>query len=148
MSNKHGAEIRGLTALWNGGNRPTLCDITATVYAGELLVIVGPVGSGKSSLLHSLLGELTELHGSVDVSGKIAYAAQEPWLFSDSVRQNILFGEKYNPQKYAEILRVCGLDADLKQLADGDLTFVGERGTTLSGGQKARISLARYVIFM
>ncbi|XP_047735562.1 ATP-binding cassette sub-family C member 4 [Hyalella azteca] len=143
MSNKHGAEIRGLTALWNGGNRPTLCDITATVYAGELLVIVGPVGSGKSSLLHSLLGELTELHGSVDVSGKIAYAAQEPWLFSDSVRQNILFGEKYNPQKYAEILRVCGLDADLKQLADGDLTFVGERGTTLSGGQKARISLAR-----
>ncbi|XP_018010740.1 ATP-binding cassette sub-family C member 4-like [Hyalella azteca] len=143
MSNKHGAEIRGLTALWNGGNRPTLCDITATVYAGELLVVVGPVGSGKSSLLHSLLGELPELHGSVDVSGKIAYAAQEPWLFSDSVRQNILFGEKYNPQKYAELLRVCGLDADLKQLSDGDLTYVGERGTTLSGGQKARVSLAR-----
>ncbi|KAA0190835.1 hypothetical protein HAZT_HAZT002816, partial [Hyalella azteca] len=90
-----------------------------------------------------MLGELPALHGRVRVSGKIAYAAQEPWLFSDSIRKNILFGKEYVPVKYAEIIKVCGLDADLKQLADGDLTFVGERGTTLSGGQKARISLAR-----
>ncbi|XP_047739320.1 ATP-binding cassette sub-family C member 4 [Hyalella azteca] len=138
-----GVAIRELRAQWCTGTRTTLDDITATVMAGELLVVVGPVGAGKSSLLHCLLGELPALHGRVRVSGKIAYAAQEPWLFSDSIRKNILFGKEYVPVKYAEIIKVCGLDADLKQLADGDLTFVGERGTTLSGGQKARISLAR-----
>ncbi|KAA0203052.1 hypothetical protein HAZT_HAZT007987 [Hyalella azteca] len=98
------------------------------------------------------MGELPALEGTVAVKGKIAYASQEPWLFSGSVRQNILFGREYDEKKYGEVIKVdglfvlvCGLEADLQLLSEGDRTLVGERGTSLSGGQKARINLARAV---
>ncbi|XP_018014259.1 ATP-binding cassette sub-family C member 4 isoform X1 [Hyalella azteca] len=139
-------QVENLSAKWTEeATVLTLESISVSVQAGELLAVVGPVGSGKGSLLHAILGELPALEGTVAVKGKIAYASQEPWLFSGSVRQNILFGREYDEKKYGEVIKVCGLEADLQLLSEGDRTLVGERGTSLSGGQKARINLARAV---
>lgn len=83
--------------------------------------------------------------GSLKVNGKISYAPQEPWLFSASIRQNILFGLPYDRERYRKIVKRCALERDFTNFANGDKTIVGERGTSLSGGQKARINLARAV---
>ncbi|POY72105.1 hypothetical protein BMF94_4837 [Rhodotorula taiwanensis] len=126
----------------------------------KLSVVLGPVGSGKSTLLLSLLGETNRLAGSsflpspvvrstdhdpVFLSNTTAYAAQSPWLLSASIRDNIVFGARYNGQRYRAVLGACALMPDLAQLELGDETEVGEKGTVLSGGQKARVSLARAV---
>lgn len=111
----------------------------------ELVAIVGPVGSGKTTLLHTILKELPLNEGSINVSGTISYASQEPWLFGGSVRQNILFGQKFDENKYEEVVRVCALERDFKLFPYGDKTLVGDRGVSLSGGQRARINLARTV---
>lgn len=92
-----------------------------------------------------LLGELTVSSGAISVGGKISYVSQEPWLFSESVRNNILFGQTYDKYWYNEVISVCALKRDFKELPYGDNTFVGDRGLTLSGGQKARINLARAI---
>jgi len=91
----------------------------------------------------SLLNELPLESGTLKINGQIAYAPQESWAFIASVRQNILFGAQYNEEKYNEVVRVCALERDFKLFPYGDKTFVGERGVSLSGGQKARITLAR-----
>lgn len=83
--------------------------------------------------------------GTKIVSGSISYASQEPWVFGGSVRQNILFGSYFNKKRYNEVVRVCSLEKDFQQFPDGDLSLVGDRGASLSGGQKARINLARAV---
>ncbi|XP_063867034.1 ATP-binding cassette sub-family C member 4-like isoform X1 [Scylla paramamosain] len=138
--------MSGVTAKWsNTTEENTLTDVSFSVKAGELLVIVGPVGAGKGSLLNAILGELPAQSGRITVRGKIAYASQEPWVFSGTVRQNILFGKQFNEKKYEEVTRVCALEQDFKELPDGDMTTVGERGMALSGGQKARVNLARAV---
>lgn len=111
----------------------------------ELVAIIGPVGSGKSSLINLFLKELTVVSGHMEINGRISYASQEPWLFSGSVRQNILFGEPFNKYRYDEIVRVCALQSDFDLFPYGDQTLVGERGKILSGGQKARINLARCI---
>lgn len=103
------------------------------------------VGAGKSSLLSTVLGEINLLQGSVRVKGGISYASQEAWVFGASVRQNILFGLDYDKQRYQKVVKVCALQKDFKQFPQGDQTVVGERGSSLSGGQKARINLARSV---
>ncbi|XP_022257889.1 multidrug resistance-associated protein 4-like isoform X2 [Limulus polyphemus] len=126
---------------------PTLKDISVTVKPGELLAVVGPVGAGKTSLLMAILGELPALLGEVKVQGKVAYASQEPWVFAGTVRDNVVFGNTFNNEKYQRILEVCALDKDIKQLPFGDKTLVGEKGVSLSGGQKARVSLARAIYF-
>ena len=90
-----------------------------------------------------ILGELRAQTGQVSVSGKISYSSQEPWLFSGSVRNNILFGEPYDEKKYKQVTRVCALIKDFEQLPHGDKTLIGERGSSLSGGQCARVNLAR-----
>lgn len=123
----------------------TLSDINLEIKPGTLCVVVGQVGSGKSSLLQLLLKELPLNAGSVEVAGKVSYASQEPWLFVSSVRDNILFGEEYNKIKYRHIVKVCALEKDFEQLPQGDRTLVTERGVSLSGGQRARINLARAV---
>ena len=97
----------------------------------------------QSSILHCLLGELKPLSGSVDIRGSIGYASQDPWVFSGTVRENILFGEEFEEEWYDEVLEECCLKEDMSLLPFGDLTLVGERGVTLSGGQKARVNLAR-----
>lgn len=123
----------------------TLSNITFEIEPGQLIAIVGNVGSGKSSLLQLILRELIPNSGTVETQGSISYSAQEPWLFVSSIRNNVLFGECYDKQKYAQIINVCALEKDLRQLKYGDKTFVGERGSSLSGGQRARVHLARAV---
>lgn len=112
---------------------------------GQLLAVIGPVGSGKSSLLQVILQELPLIEGNLTVNGKISYASQEPWLFAGSVRQNILFGLPMDRVKYKTVIKKCALERDFRLLPYGDKTIVGDRGVSLSGGQRARINLARAV---
>ncbi|XP_036105460.1 multidrug resistance-associated protein 4 isoform X9 [Molossus molossus] len=139
-------QVQDLTTFWDKvSETPTLQDLSFTVRPGELLAVVGPVGAGKSSLLSAVLGELSPSQGLVTVHGRIAYVAQQPWVFSGTVRSNILFGKKYEKERYEKVIKACALTKDLELLEDGDLTVIGDRGTTLSGGQKARVNLARAV---
>ena len=123
----------------------TLSDITFNVHNGNLLAITGSVGSGKSSLLTAILGELPLHRGSVSYHGKIAYVPQIPWVFSGTIRENILFGLPFNEERFQEVVHICELTKDLTHFTSGDLTEIGQRGVTLSGGQKARVGLARAV---
>ncbi|KAJ8945507.1 hypothetical protein NQ318_017951, partial [Aromia moschata] len=123
----------------------TLTDIHLDIVPGTLCCVVGNVGAGKTSLLQMLLRELPLNCGKVDIDGVISYASQEPWLFVSSVRDNILFGRSYEKNRYDEIVRVCALERDFEQFPHGDKTLVEERGVSLSGGQRARINLARAV---
>lgn len=133
-----------LTARWDD-NHPenTLDNITIQVQPGTLTAVIGPVGAGKSSLIQTIIGELPLASGDIKVNGDVSFGSQEPWLFSATVRQNILFGMPMNKARYREVVRRCALEKDFTLLANGDKTVVGERGQSLSGGQKARISLAR-----
>ncbi|XP_054557204.1 ATP-binding cassette sub-family C member 4 isoform X2 [Talpa occidentalis] len=138
--------VQDFTAFWDKASEtPTLHGLSFTVRPGELLAVVGPVGAGKSSLLSAVLGELPPSQGLVTVQGRIAYVSQQPWVFSGTVRSNILFGKKYEKERYEKVIKACALKKDLQLLEDGDLTLIGDRGTTLSGGQKARVNLARAV---
>ncbi|KAI4565329.1 hypothetical protein MJT46_009672 [Ovis ammon polii x Ovis aries] len=136
--------VQDFTAFWDKELRtPTLQGLSFTVRPGELLAVVGPVGAGKSSLLSAVLGELPPSQGQVSVHGRIVYVSQQPWVFSGTVKSNILFGKKYEKERYEKVIKACALEEDLQFLENGDLTVVGDRGTTLSGGQKAQVSLAR-----
>lgn len=126
-------------------NKSALKDISLVAPKGELTCIVGRVGSGKSSLLQALLGNLYKSSGNAKIRGSVAYVSQTPWIFNGSVRENILFGCRYDESIYNETIRACALTDDMAVLPDGDSTIVGEKGISLSGGQKARISLARAV---
>uniref|UniRef100_A0A4W5MT22 Multidrug resistance-associated protein 4 n=1 Tax=Hucho hucho TaxID=62062 RepID=A0A4W5MT22_9TELE len=99
----------------------------------------------QSSLLSAILGELPHNKGVLRVKGQLTYASQQPWVFPGTIRSNILFGKELHPQKYEKVLRACALKRDMELLPDGDLTVIGDRGATLSGGQKARVNLARAV---
>ncbi|XP_060989162.1 ATP-binding cassette sub-family C member 4-like isoform X2 [Dama dama] len=137
-------DVDDFTASWDKkSGTPTLQDLFFAATPGELLAVVGPVGAGKSSLLHAVLGELPPSHGQVSVHGRIAYVSQQPWVFSGTVRSNILFGKKYEKDRYEEVIKACALGEDLQLLEDEDQTVIGERGTLLSEGQKAQVSLAR-----
>ncbi len=94
----------------------------------------------------SILNELPVLEGSIQTVGTISYASQEAWSFNNSVRNNILFGSEYDEHRYRQVVHVCALERDLQIFPFGDKTLVGEKGVSLSGGQKARITLARYGI--
>uniref|UniRef100_A0A8C6CRZ5 Multidrug resistance-associated protein 4 n=1 Tax=Moschus moschiferus TaxID=68415 RepID=A0A8C6CRZ5_MOSMO len=137
-------DVQAFTASWEKKSEiPTLQGLSFTVRPGELLAVVGPVGAGKSSLLSALLGELPPSQGKVSVHGRIAYVSQQPWVFPGTVKSNILFGKKYKEDRYEEVIRACALEEDLSLLEEGDLTEIGDGGTPLSEGQKARVSLAR-----
>ena len=123
----------------------TLCDVNVNIGPTQLVSIIGPVGCGKTTLLHVILKELSLLKGTLDVGGSISYASQEPWLFGGSIKQNIQFGQIMDMKRYKEVVRVCALERDFSLFPYGDRTIVGERGTMLSGGQKARINLARAI---
>ncbi|XP_005355719.1 multidrug resistance-associated protein 4 [Microtus ochrogaster] len=138
--------VQDFTAFWDKAlDTPTLQGLSFTARPGELLAVIGPVGAGKSSLLSAVLGELPPSSGLVNVHGRIAYVSQQPWVFSGTVRSNILFGKKYEKERYEKVIKACALKKDLQLLEDGDLTVIGDRGATLSGGQKARVNLARAV---
>ncbi|GFQ66173.1 hypothetical protein TNCT_86261 [Trichonephila clavata] len=142
-----GIWMQKVVASWNKDGESTLRNVTLTVKPGELLAVVGPVGCGKTSLLMSILGELPIVSGEVKVRGKVAYASQEPWVFGGSVKQNVIFGSNFDENRYKTVLNVCALDKDIELFPYGDQTAVGERGVSLSGGQKARVNLARAMYF-
>ncbi|KDR78083.1 hypothetical protein GALMADRAFT_245072 [Galerina marginata CBS 339.88] len=141
------------------GERRTfeLKDLSVNFPAGKLTLVTGPTASGKSALLMAVLGELTLLSGRiimskdplrVDENGlmhSISYAAQVPWLRHQSIKENILFGYPYDEERYNQVVECCALKPDLNMLEDGDATEIGARGVNLSGGQKARVALARAV---
>lgn len=141
-----GIVMNHVKAKWDSNSSEyTLDDVNLRVQPGTLIAIIGPVGSGKSSLVQSILGELRPESGTIKVNGTFSYASQEPWLFTGTVRQNILFGQPMNRRRYQQVVKKCALERDFELLPYGDKTIVGERGASLSGGQKARISLARAV---
>lgn len=120
--------------------------ISLTIGRSELVAIVGSVGEGKSTLVASLAGQTRHMDGRVGISlDKVSYCAQDPWIQNASFRENIIFGHPFDRERYDRILRVCALDHDIKSsgFTQGDLTEIGERGITISGGQKARLQLAR-----
>uniref|UniRef100_A0A3B4WDB0 ATP binding cassette subfamily C member 4 (PEL blood group) n=1 Tax=Seriola lalandi dorsalis TaxID=1841481 RepID=A0A3B4WDB0_SERLL len=139
-------KIQDLICYWDKMlEAPTLQNVSFTVRPEQLLAVIGPVGAGKSSLLSAILGELSQESGVVKVKGELTYTSQQPWILPGTIRSNILFGKELNPQKYDRVLRACALKRDMDLLPGGDLAMVGDRGANLSGGQKARISLARAV---
>ncbi|XP_078368623.1 ATP-binding cassette sub-family C member 4-like isoform X2 [Oculina patagonica] len=123
----------------------TLNHINLQASNGDMIAITGAVGSGKSSFLTAILGELPLSKGEISYRGKVAYVPQIPWVFSGTIRENILFGLPFNQEKLQRVVEVCGLTKDLADFTNGDLTEIGQRGVTLSGGQKARVGLARAV---
>ncbi|CAA0384761.1 unnamed protein product [Arabidopsis thaliana] len=148
-SNDHtefSVEIENGAFSWEPeSSRPTLDDIELKVKSGMKVAICGAVGSGKSSLLSSILGEIQKLKGTVRVSGKQAYVPQSPWILSGTIRDNILFGSIYESEKYERTVKACALIKDFELFSNGDLTEIGERGINMSGGQKQRIQIARAV---
>lgn len=136
--------MRNVTALW-ANSQSGIEDVSFEIKSNQFCAIIGPVGSGKSTILHTILQELEIDKGELTVNGVVSYSSQEPWLFEASVRQNILFTEEYDENRYKDVIRVCALERDLELLPYADLTIVGERGISLSGGQKARVSLARAI---
>ncbi|XP_069129777.1 ATP-binding cassette sub-family C member 5-like isoform X2 [Argopecten irradians] len=119
--------------------------ITLKVKQGQLVGICGSVGCGKSSLISAILGRMPHLIGHLAVKGDVAYAAQQAWIFNGTLRENILFGQTYDPEWYKHVIYACGLEPDLDMLPNRDATEIGEKGINISGGQKQRLSLARAV---
>ncbi|KAJ1929039.1 hypothetical protein IWQ60_001535 [Tieghemiomyces parasiticus] len=126
-------------------DRPCLHRLHFSIPPGQLVGIVGTVGSGKSSLLSAMVGELRCLAGTITISGSLAYCSQSAWIQNATLRDNVLFGRPYDRERYRRVLRACALVHDLDSLPHGDHTEIGERGISLSGGQKQRLNLARAV---
>ncbi|ORY48132.1 P-loop containing nucleoside triphosphate hydrolase protein, partial [Rhizoclosmatium globosum] len=120
-----------------------LMDMNVEFPSGDLTVVIGATGAGKTSLLLSLLGETRRLTGTRTCPNSVAYVSQTAWLTNATIRQNILFGTPWDPVRYRRVIQACALVKDFEVLEGGDLTEVGEKGINLSGGQKQRISLAR-----
>jgi ATP-binding cassette subfamily C (CFTR/MRP) protein 1 len=142
--------IKNGTFLWSKAKgdqnyKVALSNINLVAKKGELDCIVGRVGSGKSSIIQAILGDLYKLDGEVTLCGQIAYVSQVPWIMNGTIKENILFGHTYDPEFYRTVIDACALSVDLKILPRGDKTEVGEKGISLSGGQKARLALARAV---
>ncbi|KAH9108313.1 hypothetical protein AeMF1_016510 [Aphanomyces euteiches] len=123
--------------------KPFFTNLQFQVKHGEFVVVHGSVGEGKTSLCNVLLGELDKYQGTVGVNGRVAYFAQQPWIQNMTIRENILFGLPYDRVKYNRVIEACALQKDLTLFAAGDRTEIGSKGVNVSGGQKARISLAR-----
>lgn len=154
--------FRDGTFSWGGKDSDDFKMIGLNMFfkVGQLNVIVGPTGCGKTSLLMALLGEMTKISGSVYLPGgrsreelatdpdtglteSVAFCAQQAWLMNGTIKENIVFNSRFDPRRYKSVIVACSLQRDLEILDGGDQTLVGEKGVTLSGGQKQRISLAR-----
>ncbi|XP_012339560.1 multidrug resistance-associated protein 4 [Apis florea] len=137
-------KMMNLTAKWEPSqSENTLESVNLEMQKGKIYAVIGMVGAGKSSFLSAILGEIDITGGHVKVNGSLSYAGQEAWVFGSTIRQNILFGQSYDRHRYQKVIKACSLSRDFKQFPQGDQTVVGERGSSLSGGQKARINLAR-----
>ncbi|KAF0367633.1 ABC transporter [Gigaspora margarita] len=128
-------------------SKAQLRNINVLIPHGKLIAVVGSVGSGKSSLLSALVGEMKRIKGEVLFGGNVGYCPQTAWIQNATLRDNITFGLPYNEEKYRQVIKDCCLEPDLKVLPAGDLTEIGEKGINLSGGQKQRVNIARAVYY-
>lgn len=135
--------IKDAAFAWSINGESTLKDVNLQVTKGSLVAIIGRVGTGKTSLLSAMIEECYRPKGSVLVSGSMAYCAQTPWIQNATIKENILFGEEYDEAKLRSIIKACDLAPDLEILPNGIETKIGERGVNISGGQQARVALAR-----
>ncbi|KAH9804121.1 ABC transporter C family member 3 [Citrus sinensis] len=143
-SSETAIEIADGNFSWDiSSHNPTLKDINLKVFHGMRVAVCGTVGSGKSSLLSCILGEVPKISGTLKLCGTKAYVAQSPWIQSGKIEDNILFGKEMDRERYNAVLDACSLKKDLEILSFGDQTVIGERGINLSGGQKQRIQIAR-----
>ena len=124
-----------------------LSDLNISIKTGSLCAIVGSVGSGKSSFLSALLGEMDKTAGEIELSGRIAYVSQQAWIQNATLKKNITFGKKMNEDLYNKVVLDCALKSDFDILPGGDSTEIGEKGINLSGGQKQRVAIARAVYY-
>ncbi|XP_020232215.1 ABC transporter C family member 13 isoform X1 [Cajanus cajan] len=139
--------IQDASCTWSSSEEQALNSVldhvTLSVSQGCFVAVIGEVGSGKSSLLYSVLGEMRLARGSIYSKESIAYVPQVPWILSGTVRDNILFGKSYDTERYTDTLQACALDVDVSLMVGGDMAYIGEKGVNLSGGQRARLALAR-----
>ncbi|XP_051945451.1 canalicular multispecific organic anion transporter 1 isoform X1 [Xyrauchen texanus] len=131
------------TFAWERDTEPVLKNLSLDIHAGRLVAVVGAVGSGKTSLISALLGEMHNLKGHINIKGSVAYVPQQAWIQNDTLKNNILFGSQLDEKQYQAVVDACALRPDLDLLPGGDQTEIGEKGINLSGGQKQRVSLAR-----
>ncbi|KAF9385549.1 hypothetical protein CPC16_007924 [Podila verticillata] len=140
-----------MASTTNSPKKAILNNLSVSIGSKDLVAIVGPVGCGKSSFCMALLQEMPLVSGSFELAKQngrsvtMSYSAQSPWIFAGSIRSNILFGSKFDQDRYNKVIRACVLTRDLTLFPQGDATLIGEKGVTLSGGQRARVSLARAV---
>ena len=154
---ENAVELKNATFTWGRAADPTstrtLTNISLAIPKGSLVAVVGSVGSGKSSLLYALLGEMEKVGDSAGVVAiapdqqKLAYVAQQAWIQNATVRDNILFGKKYSPDKYNKVIEACALKPDLAMLSAGDATEIGEKGINLSGGNLTKVLFLKFVYF-
>ncbi|XP_066891022.1 multidrug resistance-associated protein 1-like isoform X5 [Kogia breviceps] len=141
----HAIGFTNASFSWDKTGIPILKDLNIKIPEGALVAVIGQVGSGKSSLLSAVLGEMEKLKGVVQRKGSVAYVSQQAWIQNCILQENILFGSVMQKQLYERVLEACALLPDLEQLPNGDQTEIGERGVNISGGQRHRVSLARAV---
>ncbi|XP_070557433.1 ATP-binding cassette sub-family C member 9-like [Ptychodera flava] len=149
VSDNTAFQITGGIFSWDyDGSTQVLSNINLSVPCGSFVIVIGLVGSGKSSLLSAILGEMTTVSGSVQFNRKknrISYVPQKAWLQNATLRENILFGQRYDQKRYDDAIKACALQPDIDILPARDMTEIGERGINLSGGQKQRVSVARAI---
>ncbi|PVG03230.1 P-loop containing nucleoside triphosphate hydrolase protein [Serendipita vermifera] len=154
QKSKHSSHAKGA----NKDSQPTptavppeqaykLQNIDMTIPKGQLCAIVGAIGSGKSSLLQGIIGEMRKSEGTVTLGGNVSYCPQTAWIQNATIRENICFGKEFDEEKYWKVVKDSCLEADLDMLPNGDMTEVGEKGITLSGGQRQRLNIARAIYF-
>ncbi|XP_032339515.1 cystic fibrosis transmembrane conductance regulator isoform X4 [Camelus ferus] len=124
---------------------PVLKDINFKIERGQLLAVAGSTGAGKTSLLMMIMGELEPSEGKIKHSGRISFCSQFSWIMPGTIKENIIFGVSYDEYRYRSVIKACQLEEDISKFAEKDNIVLGEGGITLSGGQRARISLARAV---
>uniref|UniRef100_A0A8C0F710 Canalicular multispecific organic anion transporter 1 n=1 Tax=Bubo bubo TaxID=30461 RepID=A0A8C0F710_BUBBB len=133
------------TFAWEQDSNAAIRDVTLDIAPGSLVAVVGAVGSGKSSLVSAMLGEMENIKGHINIQGSLAYVPQQAWIQNATLKDNILFGSELDEARYQQVIKACALLPDLELLPAGDQTEIGEKGINLSGGQKQRVSLARAV---
>ncbi|KAK1728937.1 ABC transporter [Colletotrichum acutatum] len=138
--------VKEVTLAWKPETVPAVELMDFDILKGQLVMLVGPVASGKSTLLKGLLGELPHVTGTIALSSdRISWCEQSPWLINDTIRKNIICFSDFDQKLYHQVLQACDLEKDLAQLPDGDETLIGSKGIALSGGQKQRVALARAI---
>nr|XP_057915142.1 canalicular multispecific organic anion transporter 1 isoform X1 [Doryrhamphus excisus]XP_057915143.1 canalicular multispecific organic anion transporter 1 isoform X1 [Doryrhamphus excisus] len=128
---------------WQKDGEPLLKNVSLEIKPGRLVAVVGAVGSGKSSLMSAILGEMHSTKGFINIQGSLAFVPQQAWIQNATLRDNIMFGSPHEEKRLQEVIQACALAPDLELLPGGDLSEIGEKGINLSGGQKQRVSLAR-----